>query len=279
MQTILVPTDFSSTSKNAALYALQLAENMKAERVLFYHTFELPVSVDPMMPTLQMFSLEDVRKVSEAGLENFVTNIRETYSATIPVDSLCEFNSLTEGIQDVVVRENAELIIMGITGGGKVDEVLIGSNTTSVAKHTNVPVIIVPAECRYAPVEEVMLACDYKQVMENTPVHIIADFLDKTRAKLFVVNVSSDKDPLPEEASFEGLILDTLLQERGHKPEYHFVEAEDFSEAINYFAAENEIDMIIAIPKKHGWFDGLFRRNHTKMLAFHSHVPLMIVHD
>lgn len=279
MQTILVPTDFSSTAKNAALYALQFAEAVKAERVVFYHTYELPVSVDPMMPTLQMFSLDDIRKVSETGLDNFVTNLKETYSTSIPVSSVCEFGPLTEGIQEIAEKEKVDLIIMGITGGGKIDEVLIGSNTTSVAKHTNVPVIIVPAECHYSPVEEVMLACDFKQVVETTPVKPIADLLDATKAKLFVLNVSSDKDPLPEDASYEGLMLDTLFQAKGHKPEYHFLEAEDFTEAINYFAMENEIDLIVAIPKKHGWFDGLFRRNHTRTLAFHSHVPLMIVHD
>jgi hypothetical protein len=39
------------------------------------------------------------------------------------------------------------------------------------------------------------------------------------------------------------------------------------------------VDLIITIPKKMGWFDSLFRRSHTKMLAFHSHVPLMVVHE
>lgn len=279
MQTILVPTDYSATSKNAALYALQFAEDVKASRVLFYHSYELPISVDPMMPTLQILSLDDVKKVSQTGMDNFITNLKETYSTTIPMASVCEFNSLAEGIQDIADRENVQLIIMGITGGGKVEEVLVGSNTTSVAKHTNVPVLIIPAECRYTPVEEVMLACDFKQVVETTPIQPIADLLEMTKAKLFVLNVSSEKDPLPEDANYEGLMLDTLFLAKGYKPEYHFLEAEDFTEAINYFAMENEIDIIIAIPKKHGWFEGLFRRNHTKMLAFHSHVPLMIVHD
>ena len=65
----------------------------------------------------------------------------------------------------------------------------------------------------------------------------------------------------------------------GFKPEYHFAEDTDFTECINEFVAAKSIDLIITIPKKHGLIDSLFKRSHTKMLAFHSHVPLLVIHD
>ncbi len=42
MKTILVPVDFSSSSLNASNYALDLANSITAELVLF-HVFQLPV--------------------------------------------------------------------------------------------------------------------------------------------------------------------------------------------------------------------------------------------
>ena len=166
---------------------------------------------------------------------------------------------------------------MGITGGGALEENQVGSNTISVAKHSTVPVIIVPANASFTPIKEVLLACDYKKVVETTPVQPIKSLLAATGTKLFVLNVDHNNKGYNSEVPFESLMLDTLLQ--GCNPEYHFVDSPDFTEAINAFAREKEVDIIITIPKKHGWFESLFRKSHTKMLAFHSDVPLMVIHE
>jgi nucleotide-binding universal stress UspA family protein len=277
MQTILVPTDFSVTAKNAALYAIQLAEDLGVKRVVVYHAYQLPVSVDPMMPTLQMMDLEEFKKISETGLDRFVHEIKASISTPVIIEAVNEFNVLDIGIEQICERLHPGLIIMGITGGGKVEEVLIGSNTTDIAKKSKTPVIIIPAECKYTPLQEIVLACDLKKVVETTPVEPIKNLLDKTKAKLYVLNVSDSKNPVTADASYESLMVETLFE--SYHPDYHFLEGDDFTEVINQFATKHEVDLIITIPKKHGLFDQLFRRSHTKMLAFHSHVPLMVVHE
>jgi nucleotide-binding universal stress UspA family protein len=277
MQTILVPTDFSATARNAARYAIALAEQFKAKKIILYNAYQVPVSTDPTMPTLQLFTLEDIKKVSEEGLAHFKGELLPFVKEGIALETISEFNVLEEGIEELTERTQTDVIVMGITGGDKVEEVLIGSNTISVAKHAKVPVIIVPAGCSFSPIKEVVLACDFKKVVETTPVQPIKDLLDQTGARLFVLNVGNEKQPVSADASFESLMLDTLLE--GYHPQYHFLESKDFTEAINQFAQLHQVDLIITIPKKHGWFDGLFKRSHTKMLAFHSHVPLMIVHE
>jgi hypothetical protein len=73
------------------------------------------------------------------------------------------------------------------------------------------------------------------------------------------------------------MILDRLLKE--FSPTYHFIENESFTAGINLFSEKNHIDLIITMPKKHGFFDSLFKKSHTKKLAFHSHLPLMVMHD
>jgi hypothetical protein len=47
---------------------------------------------------------------------------------------------------------------------------------------------------------------------------------------------------------------------------------------VNNFALDNQIDLIIAVPKEHGFFANLFATSHTKELVFHTHIPLMLVH-
>lgn len=277
MKIMLVPTDYSETATNATQYALELANHLGFSRVILYNAYQQPNVADPISGAVTFFDLDTYRKISEDGMEQFSAKFSSYNTDKLRIETMSEFNDLSNGIDELCERTGTTLIVMGITGGGKVDEVLIGSNTISVARNTVTPVVIVPAECKFNPIKEVVLACDFKKIVETTPVAPIKQLLDTTKAKLFVLNVDHNNKQFTADTPFQSLMLDTLLQ--GYNPEYHFIDSPDYTEAINHFAEEKEVDLIITIPKKQGWFDGLFRRSRTNMLAFHTHVPLMVIHE
>ncbi|MCE3283681.1 MAG: universal stress protein [Chitinophagaceae bacterium] len=275
MNAILVPTDFSDTAKNAGLYAVSLACEFGIQKIILYNAYQAPMSADPSMPSVQLFDIDILKKTSEEGLEQFEAELRSSCTKPILFERKAEFQLLTSGVEELCKQFPIDAIVMGITGGSKVEEVLIGSNTISVAKHVTVPVFIIPQNARYQPIRQVVLACDFKKVVETMPVAAIKNLLDLATPKLHILNVT--EKPSKADEKFESLLLDTLFQ--GYTPQYHFVHDTHFTEAINQFADNNNIDLIITIPKKHGLFEGLFRKSHTKALAFHSHVPLMIIHE
>jgi nucleotide-binding universal stress UspA family protein len=275
MNAILVPTDFSDTAKNAGLYAVSLACEFGIQKIILYNAYQAPMSADPSMPSVQLFDIDILKKTSEEGLEQFEAELRSSCTKPILFERKAEFQLLTSGVEELCKQFPIDAIVMGITGGSKVEEVLIGSNTISVAKHVTVPVFIIPHNARYQPIRQVVLACDFKKVVETMPVAAIKNLLDLATPKLHILNVT--EKPSKADEKFESLLLDTLFQ--GYTPQYHFVHDTHFTEAINQFADNNNIDLIITIPKKHGLFEGLFRKSHTKALAFHSHVPLMIIHE
>lgn len=274
MKTILLPTDFSTVAHNAALYAIAFAKQVKANKIILYNAYQTPVNIDPAMPAIQLLDIDDLKRTSEENLQQFKKELSAHTDNTVVLETLSEFNLLAENIDDVCEKVQADIIIMGITGKSKVEEVLIGSNTISVADNANVPVIIVPAETTYKPIQQVVFACDFRKVVENTPVAAMRKVMQATGAALHVVHVEKTAS---NETAFESLMLDTLLE--GLQPQYHFVKHDDFVEGINQFAHEINADLIITIPKKHGWFEGLFKTRHTKKLAFHTHLPLMVIHD
>lgn len=277
MNTILVPTDFSSTAKNAALYAIEFAKQTKAKKIILYHAYQQPVNIDPMMPTVQLLDMEELKRISEESLEHFAMQLKAFCNTGIQLETVSEFSLLAEEMDETCKKLAADIIIMGITGGSKLEEILIGSNTINVAEKTKLPVIIVPTEAKYIPISRVVLACDFKKVVETTPVTLLKKILDETKAKLSVLNIDHRQKHFTPDTPFESLMLDTLLQD--YNPEYHFIDKEDFIEGVNEFVLEKQIELIITIPKKHGWFDNLFRRKHTKMLAYHTHIPLVVVHE
>lgn len=277
MQAILVPTDFSPVARNAALYAFQLAEQLKVTEVILFNAYEAPVNIDPMITPVILPDIETLRKGSEETLERFRKDVAPFCSMDIRLSCVARYAHLSVGLDEVCHELNAGLIVMGVTGASMLEEKLLGSSALSVAKNGTVPVIIVPPDAKFAPLKEIMLACDLKQVVKTTPIQPIRDLLDGTGAELFVLHVNQEGRALPEGTSYESLMLDTLLQ--GYDPTYLFEEASNFIDAVNKVALERKIDLIIAIPKKQGLFAGLFHSSSTKKLAYHSHIPLMVIHE
>ncbi|HEX8331121.1 MAG TPA: universal stress protein [Segetibacter sp.] len=275
MKTILLPTDYSETAKNAALYAFELAKQIGSTKIILYNAYQAPVAVDPSLPVMQLLNMDDIQRISEEGMKNFKNELASHADADIHVETLNEFAVLHSNIDDVCEHTRTDLVVMGITGGGGLEEVLIGSNTINVVKHTKVPVLIVPAEAKYKQVKEIVLVCDYKKIDEAIPQKQLKNILEATKAKLFVLNIDHNKDHANDLQEAFG--LDNALKD--YAPEYHHVDKKDFAEAVNEFVANNEVDMIITIPKKYGFFESIFKRSHTKQLAYHTHVPLLCMHD
>jgi nucleotide-binding universal stress UspA family protein len=278
MKTIVVPTDFSPAAYNAAQYAIGLAAQLGATRMILYNAYQQYISEDPAMLGFIPIDTTELKKISEEGLAHMQKIILPDLSSQLHIETISDYNTVTNGIIDLCKEQNADLVIMGITGAsGKLEQVVIGSNAIDVSRHSKIPVIIVPADAKYKPLKRVLLACDFKKILETTPVGPIKEILDATHAELHVLHVDANANDFKPDTPFENLMLEELF--RDYNPQYHNAESHHFAEAINQSATANEIDMIIVIPKRHGLFEGIFKRSHTKELAFHSHISLMTIHE
>ena len=71
--------------------------------------------------------------------------------------------------------------------------------------------------------------------------------------------------------------MEALLSE--FNPEFYFMRLFDFHESINLFAKDKNIDMIIIAPRHHGFYEKLFKTQHTKTMIYQSKVPVLAVHE
>jgi nucleotide-binding universal stress UspA family protein len=277
MKTIIVPTDFSATAYNAARYALELAGQLGTTRILLYNAYELIVPIPDLPTSMPVVDPAELQESSLKGLERMKADLDAFVPAGAVLDIRAENNLLAANIDDIAKEEMADLIIMGITGGGQMEEILIGSNTIDVVKHTSFPVIIVPGAVKFKPVNKILFACDFKKIGTNTPIAPLKKLLDIFQAELHVLNIDREGKGLGADIPLESLLLDTLLT--GYHPVYHFIDHDNIVEGIMDFADKIEADLILTIPRKHGLFEGLFRRSRTAKLAFHTHIPMLAIHE
>lgn len=276
MKKFLVPTDFSDTAKNAALFAAQAVASVPDARIILYNVFDkLATGVDgsPLTET------DDDRAVV---LGSAIQQLKEEMLAAAPgvaIDTVLELgSSLVDNLERYVRHHGIDLVIMGITGATRLEQIFMGSNTLNMVNTGICPVLIVPPDASFKKVKNVVLASDMKEVATTTPVAPIKAVLDIFGASLHVVNVDHEHYvELTDEYKGERAVLEKMLQ--GYNPSFYFIRQYDFLDAISQFTQDKNIDLIIIVPRKNSFLGGLFKTSHTKKLAYHSHVPIVAIHE
>ena len=277
METILVPTDFSATAKNAALYALKLADQLKIKKIILYNAYQAPpILTEATIPVMPMLDIDSLRDISNEGMKNFKNQILAECPVGVLIEDKTAFAVLSDEIKDITKDAGADLIVIGISGTSKMEEMMIGSTATSIMKHAEIPVIIIPEDVKSNHIKNILFACDYKKVLEPSTLQYLKKMLDATGAKLHVVNFYENKGEINSDKMHQQEVLVSQLE--NYQPKIHSIYNPDFVEGINAFVEEYSIDLVISVPKKHGFFEGIFKESHSKQLAFHSHVPMMFIH-
>jgi len=261
MQTVIVPVDFSETSLNAARYAVQLLTGHDGVNMILHHVYE------------------KAGNASEAAqkLEKLKTELRET--GIVKINILAEEGSdfITE-LEKLARHQQADMIIMGITGRSAIGQTFIGSNTLKMVEKKVCPVLIVPPDATYHDVKNVLLTSDFKNVAVSTPSVPIKKILKTFHPNLHVINVDNQHYvALTEEYQAEKAKLNEMFSD--FHPEFYFLGWDDVDEAINQFSKDKHIDLIIVIHKEHNLLSKLFVKSHTKKLAYHSSVPVLALHE
>lgn len=261
MNTVIVPVDFSETSLNAANYAAQLISGHYGVNMILYHSYSKASEAESVTDSLE--------KLKSVLMKDHIVKMEVLAH---------EESDFVDGLEKAARHRKADLVIMGITGKSAIAQVFFGSNTLKMAERKVCPVLIVPESAVFSPIKNVMLTSDFKNTLNTTPSEPIKAFLDIFAPKLHVVNVNNEHYiSLTEDYEAEKQELKKMFAD--YNPEFYFMRLFDVDEAINLFAESRNIDMIIAIQKNHSFIGKLLSGSRTKTLAYHSKMPIMIMHE
>jgi nucleotide-binding universal stress UspA family protein len=271
----IVPTDFSETSKNAARFAVQLAAEIKDCSLVLYHAFD-PVTAGSDGSLLPDNDQDARKQISLSALNNLKNDLARI--APVPIACVAEEGSLINNLEKIFHHQELDLIIMGITGATRLDQILMGSNTLKVVEQKFCPVMIIPPDAVYRSIKTVIFCSDFKDVEATTPIKALRSILDIFKPAFHVVNVDTEHYvELSDAFKAEKARLEDMLS--GYNPEFSFIRMYGFVESINLFAQDRQADLIITVPRRHSFLGGLFKTSHTQKLAYHSHIPILAVHE
>lgn len=275
MKTIIIPTDFSAISTNAMNYGVDLAKAVNAN-ILLLHVYQVPVSMTDV--PVVMVSIEELKNEAEEKLASVKASVEHITSGKLKIYTEARLGNVVDELEDLCNQIKPFAVVMGTKGASGIERVMFGSTTLTAIRHLTWPVICVPPGKEFGSgIKKIGFACDFRKVVETTPVHFVADLVKEFNAELHVLNVDYENRHFKPETPEQSLLLHTMLE--AAKPNYHFIQHKDIEDGINEFAEKNNLDLIMAIPKKHKLLEGIFKPSSTRQLVFESHVPVMCVHE
>lgn len=186
MKNILVPVDFSQSSENALRVAAKLAKKNNA-KILSLHVVELAES---LFGTGQFnVDNEEIVFFMKLAKKKFQEFLDKDFLKGVDIDHDIEVGSTTFAINDIVEKNNIDLIVMGSQGVSGLEEVMIGSNTEKVVRHSEIPVLVVKKDIKDFDFKKVLFATNFD--LKNVKAYNKAkEFADSFGAQMKLVYIN-----------------------------------------------------------------------------------------
>ena len=275
IQNIIVPIDFSTTSRNAYQYAKHLAHILNATVTVLNIKQNVIMASDVVAST---FHAEDSDIINE--IENFI-NEEDLYLSADVLKNKTKAKYLSGNTVNVLIelseQDDIDLIIMGSSGLEDILAKIVGTESHKVSNKAHCPVILVPRDVKWQPIKQIMFASNYDSLKESS-IKEIMSFAKQTSATIHFVNVKNYDplfEPKQEEINWDKLFELEILDQPFHK---HTIYGNDTAEELNKYCNEKNIDIMTFCTKHRNFWQSLMHKSITENSALLAIIPLMIVH-
>lgn len=273
MKTIVVPTDFTAVSSNAARYALELAEHLHTS-VTLLHVYPIPMAFSDVPVPPQVFN------ALQTDAENFLDEVKMDLDTInhqhIEINTCARPGMFLTGLRECCEDLMPDAVVMSSHGRAGLERLVNGSETSATVTHLPWPLIIVPRGARFKAPKKIAIACDMVDVGTTVPLQLIKRLIRTFQADLHVLHIHRKKSYAADVIDGTGDLQQMLADLH---PSYHFLEGKDVTETVLEFVEKNEIDLLMAFPKKHNLLESIFFKSQSKLMAKETVVPFMTVHE
>lgn len=273
---ILLPTDFSENAFDAICHGIELFKDSTCVFFLM-HTYTPAIyRVDYMLGSpgkvglpddhqhIAQTHLEEIRKKLEIKFKNprhtFVTH--------------AAFNNLVDEVQKMVKNENIDIIIMGTQGATGAKEIFLGSNTVHILKKAIVPVLTVPTNSKFKPLDDILFPTDFEIDYSLSGLDYLLNLAKLHNAKIHIMHVSPPYG-LSKDQKKNKNILEKKMATFNH---YFYDEPDqELIGAINNFQNKHDIQLLAMVQNKHTFLERLFVEPVIRKIGLHSLMPFLVL--
>lgn len=161
LQHILVPVDLSESARAALLFAHALAQPAinggQAAQLSVLHAYALKTES-------KFLSLSDInereRLAAQDARNRLEAFVQDTLGAAANVQLVVRMGFPIEEIIRLTDKLRFDLVVMGTKGATNLRDQVLGTNTVSVIRNVETPVLVVPRSASFAPMRDISVMAD-----------------------------------------------------------------------------------------------------------------------
>lgn len=269
---ILIPIDFSKTSKVALEHAANLCSKFKSELYLL-HVFT--TSNIEVFPNLNMAKdYDNVKNAVAKEIETVANDFREKYG--VKVNAEIKDGSISKEIVNTAEEVEADMIVMGTHGVSGFEEFFLGSNAYRVVTSSTVPVFTIQEGSKKTGYERILLPIDNSQHSRDK-VAEAAYFAQAFGAKIFIAGlVDKEGEEDKNKLNLKIKQVEDYLHNKGGDFDRTFLHGDDVADMTMEYAEKIDADLIFIMTEQEA-ATGLFVGPYAQRVVNHSKTPVISV--
>jgi nucleotide-binding universal stress UspA family protein len=285
---ILVPVDFSKTSKKAALLAIDIASHLNADLV-FMHSFMNPIF--HTMPYGDVFAYDSsalfkMKYADKEANDNFLQFMNELAKETgeekwnaVKTDYIIKSGSAEDDILAYSRKHSPRLIVVGSVGNNS-PQGIVGSVTADIMYNANVPVLVIPKDttsCKVADFANVLYATNFDE-KDFAALDKLMTILKPFEINLTCVHVGEPRRNGWDLARLEG--MKDIFKEKYVNKNFNCIllKGNDVLQSLEDYIGKEKVDLLSLTTHKRNMISRLFNPSLARKMVFHGHTPLLIFH-
>jgi len=284
MKTLLISTDFSKTATHAAEYGYNLAKQIKADVILCNAVIvpaEIPQAGVVMWPMEEYNVLMEDSDSELKSLKAQLESKSRVDSFNPPVKIINETGMFTDIINAIVRDHQADMIIMGTHATSGAAHFLFGDHSRKMIDQTSKPLLLVPPQAQIAPVKKIAFATDFKQPEKDLEsIYNLVPLARLLNAEILITHVSNEKYQPDDFQKWLNQFLSDLSNKADYPHIYYRIIKDSNTETgLDWLCGHGNIDMLVMVHRKHGFFDSIWNGSHTKKMADQISIPLLVLSE
>ena len=273
MKKILVTTDFSTNSKAALRFAIQLASQSEAA-LTFLHVQHV-MRLTSWNETIYAGYEKSETAKAQMTLDQFVLSIYDKLNIS-PTNYMCVIQNspLVDSVIMGYAADHAfDFICISARGAGTLEK-LFGTTTTNLINQSPVPVIAVPGTYRAAKLTSILYASDLSRL--EPQLKRVVDFARSLAAAVKLLHFINPDEPVTDPQ-----LIDVAVGKFTDYPIHAQLTPRNLAKTVvadieSVVKVEKPSLLIMFTHQNEGFFSRLFRSGNSVDYSFLTTVPLLV---
>lgn len=276
MKRILVPVDFSPTSKKAFRFAVDIASK-SGGAIILYHLYTPGTKA-----TLGL--RENIREYNKRTEENSLKRLlrlkKKVLADTteVAVSTIVGRTPVITNILGFAEHNHIDMIVMGTQGASGSKKVTVGSVAAKVMAKSGIPVFLIPEKFEWKLPENIVFISSFHNA-DRKAWPVILAITKLYGALLTLVNISDSEDSLTDtnKNNFEMYAYGLQRELNDIRIQFKQLKTNSIIRTMENIHEEIPYDLLIMVRRKLGFINRFFQGSFTKKMAYISTFPLLVV--